>query len=387
MPCKYTLEWFDRTVAIKLRLPGHQAGGKSLSDLLAEAEAEATKVQSAIRQQVFSLPTEQQAEVLVRQYHAALIALQDSLEHKEATRRKNCRLQDALDGLIAFLEHSYPRYLSPEEHVPLTYLVNTEAELRQQLNVIGPDLVRLSGDAQLIAIITEALGNFTAHCPGRSIMTFRELSYRRALVHELELLSTCSKSSCILQSVHELLAYMNFNSKAYVTYYTMQLAASLKELEEYSDKIDLLLLSMKEFNQMVRRDGVRLSSDDVDLKTSIEVWFTQELDYLERKMQLSANLVSNEVAPAMKQTTVQKLLCSLSVDQIALLLRSADELKILVSRSMNAIFRTVAPYLSTACRESISPDSMRSKAYVAETRDKEIVIAKLREMIERIKEY
>jgi hypothetical protein len=168
----------------------------------------------------------------------------------------------------------------------------------------------------------------------------------------------------------------------------MQFAARLGAMEHYDEKVDLLLLGLKTFNQIPRREGARLSSHDADLKTAIGGWFAQELDYLEHKMQLSSAVpASSEPSRGMKQGAVQKLLCSLSVDQIALLLRSADELKILVSRSMNAIFKAVAPHLSTTCRESISPDSMRSKAYVAETRDKEIVIAKLREMIEKIREY
>lgn len=83
----------------------------------------------------------------------------------------------------------------------------------------------------------------------------------------------------------------------------------------------------------------------------------------------------------------KKLLCDLSVDQMALLLRSAEDLKIIKSRSINSLFKTIVPYLSTPNQKDISPDSMRSKSYVAETRDKEIAIQALEKMIKRIKEY
>ena len=83
----------------------------------------------------------------------------------------------------------------------------------------------------------------------------------------------------------------------------------------------------------------------------------------------------------------QKLLCELSVDQMALLLRSAEDLKIIKSRSINSLFKTIVPHLFTPNQKDISPDSMRSKSYVAETRDKEIAIQTLEKMIKRIKEY
>ncbi|KFF13754.1 hypothetical protein [Flavobacterium hydatis] len=82
-----------------------------------------------------------------------------------------------------------------------------------------------------------------------------------------------------------------------------------------------------------------------------------------------------------------KVLCKLSTDQTALILRASDELKILMSKSMNHLFKTIVPFLSTPNRTDLSYDSMRSKAYVAEERDKEIAIDTLERMIKQIKEY
>jgi hypothetical protein len=82
-----------------------------------------------------------------------------------------------------------------------------------------------------------------------------------------------------------------------------------------------------------------------------------------------------------------KVLCKLSTDQTALILRASNELKILMSKSMNQVFKTIVPYLSTPNKTNLSYDAMRSKAYVAEERDKEIAIDALEKMIDRIKEY
>lgn len=82
-----------------------------------------------------------------------------------------------------------------------------------------------------------------------------------------------------------------------------------------------------------------------------------------------------------------KVLCKLSTDQTALILRASDELKILISKSMNHLFKTIVPFLSTPNKADLSYNAMRGKAYVAEERDKEIAIETLERMIKQIKEY
>ncbi|KIA95601.1 MULTISPECIES: hypothetical protein [unclassified Flavobacterium] len=91
--------------------------------------------------------------------------------------------------------------------------------------------------------------------------------------------------------------------------------------------------------------------------------------------------------PTKMNTPSNKVLCKLSTDQTALILRASDELKILISKSMNHLFKTIVPFLSTPNKVNLSYDAMRSKAYVAEERDKEIAIETLERMIKQIKEY
>lgn len=82
-----------------------------------------------------------------------------------------------------------------------------------------------------------------------------------------------------------------------------------------------------------------------------------------------------------------KVLCKLSTDQTALILRASDELKILISKSMNHLFKTIVPFLSTPNKVHLSYNAMRSKAYIFEERDKQIAIDTLERMIKQIKEY
>jgi hypothetical protein len=83
----------------------------------------------------------------------------------------------------------------------------------------------------------------------------------------------------------------------------------------------------------------------------------------------------------------QKLLCTLSGDQIALILRGADEAQIVKARSMNAVFKSIVPFLSTEHRENLSSNSIRSKAYNPEEADREAAISALQAIIRKIQSY
>jgi len=77
----------------------------------------------------------------------------------------------------------------------------------------------------------------------------------------------------------------------------------------------------------------------------------------------------------------------LSGDQLAIVLRAADEVKMVESRSLNMVYNTMIPYIATENRTTLSPSSIRVKSYCPEQKDKNLVIDKLSQMIEKIKDY
>lgn len=91
--------------------------------------------------------------------------------------------------------------------------------------------------------------------------------------------------------------------------------------------------------------------------------------------------------PSATSKIKNKILCNLSTDQTALILRAADELRILRAKSLRTVFRNIAPHLSTPHKKEISFDAMRVNAYKAEESDKEVVIFELTRLIKKIKEY
>jgi hypothetical protein len=64
-----------------------------------------------------------------------------------------------------------------------------------------------------------------------------------------------------------------------------------------------------------------------------------------------------------------KVLCRMSVDQLGILIKAADDIKLIFSRSLSLIFRSLVPFLSTEKIKNISWMSMRKSTYQFELRE------------------
>jgi hypothetical protein len=82
-----------------------------------------------------------------------------------------------------------------------------------------------------------------------------------------------------------------------------------------------------------------------------------------------------------------KVLCQLSVDQLGILLKAADDIKLILSRSLSLIFRSLVPFLSTQKIKNISWMSMRKSTYQFEKSDLDFVVEVLERMIKKVKGY
>ena len=115
-----------------------------------------------------------------------------------------------------------------------------------------------------------------------------------------------------------------------------------------------------------------------ELSTAIEKWYPE---YLPEQINNSGDKLK------LPDKDPFKIICELSVDQMGIMLKAADDIKLIVSRSLSMVFKSIVPYLSTSKKKELSWDSMRSNSYHPEERDKEVAIVALEKMIGKIKAY
>jgi len=91
--------------------------------------------------------------------------------------------------------------------------------------------------------------------------------------------------------------------------------------------------------------------------------------------------------PALGDEPLYKITCRLSVDQIAIILKAADDTRLLTARSFSLVLRSITPYLSTERMPDFSWKSARSSTMKMEERDKQFSISVLEELIKKIRDY
>lgn len=397
----YLLEWLDSVVTLNLN--PRKSAISNLTPLeckaiINKAVQETQFIQTQFTIRVFSLSKEKHIKVLVKNYHSALISLWDQLiviNKSTHTERKDLQevttaLLSALDELLNFLESRFARFISLDSKIPVSYLNISYKKIKLRIDKLRTILHFEPDEKMLAEIVFNTLYCF-ANAKENKKVTFREMLYYKELLRELELVKTNKREDLIHTDLMQVLIYMNFNSKLFIKFYTRAVSMKISQFEQGSDRIGWLLLYCKELNQIAGSAAAALNCEHQNVKKVLLDWFKQEINFLEKKENLKTALClpseNKKLLPRNPISGEEKILCQLSTDQTALILRACQELEILVSKSMNQVFKTIVPFLSTPFKKNLSFDSMRSKAYVAEERDKEIAVETLQRIIKQIREY
>jgi hypothetical protein len=350
-----------------------------------------------IKSLVFSMESETKIAFGIKQFHSTLIALLDQAMRNKICNSKFPELKQILNEvirciteLLAFIEGRFIDFLNVNGNVPTAYFNIIKKELLNRIEAIKDSR---NSDFQLqpaFEIMIQSLVNFLNYSPEEHSFTFQEIRYIKELCKEIDHIEI-TENTKVFSQMDELLISWNFNDVRYIAYLTEILSQLASSQEKAGDRIESLLYYFKSFKQLHRKQSVVFNSKYSNLNDEICNWFFQEILYLEKKMYLSViplhehtELTKSKANP---EKPKQKVMCMLSTDQTGLILRATDELRILVSKSMNEVFKTIVPHLSTPYKEDLSYDGMRSKSYVAEDRDKQIAIETLERIIKKIKQY
>ena len=386
----YPLEWLDALILV------HFNPNKANLSLLSEAELavisehavkESGRIQVRIKNEIFALRRKKEIRLLVRKYHSTLIFLLDTIVDNQ--RHRVFQLPSVsetadfiikcLDELLSFLEKRFSSYLSLDERVPITYLLVSRKELQLKLKKLQKRKAE-NDEMNLVlnVVIKEVLESFSMQ--ERDRITFRQMLYERTLLGELLLVADL-KEQGVFSALDQTLIGLNFNSSVYINLLIKRLVSKVELEEDTAGKLSLLSFYWKEFNQIYSNEKLFFKAGMQHLKTVVGSWFDNEIQYLEKQLEL----LSKEALGESK--TENKLECDLSADQIGIILRAADEARVVKSRSMSLVFKKIVPHLSTAFKRNLSYQSVRSKSYNAEDNDKTIAILTLEKMIKKIRSY
>lgn len=406
MQDKYPLEYMD-LLASKMLNPNNESldeiTNEQLKTIKGYLENEAYHIRMDVTNQIFATNKKKEIEILVRRYYSSTIHIIDMLVgNRNKLPKSNDEFKQLYDGMLAilndlllFIENRFAKFLSLEEKVTSTYLTMTKSRLRQRLGKIQErlDIKSLINDSPFELIISR-LARFIERAGDDYEVTLRSLFYKKELLEGLEEIDFSDqevRKDSVFSKIDRLLIYLNYNSKTYIDELTLRIFINVSKLKTGYQRLERLHYHRKEFKQLHRKPGFILNPKYHDLDVIVETWFEEEIGYWDRNVELNNECGKGGELTESKLLAVKgemsKVLVNLSADQISLILRGADEARIFTARSMNQVFKSIIPHLSTPNRSNLSYDAMRGKSYVAEERDKEIAIEALEKIIKKIRDY
>lgn len=374
----------------------------SESDSLNEAQwvtfeskikAEAKRIQKSVTRQLFSMTKQSRKDLLINQYHSTLNHLQNQLlafKHSKALPLDNSSriivlLESCLQDILSYIESRYYTHLSMDELVSSAHLKVILKKFKKRLQQLSKKLTKSEFNNPVRRLVLRRLFRFVNTDCYPIQITYRDVKYKEALLKGLEELKSDQAHTEIFDSMDRLLIYLNFNSKNYIQLLLAKFETNVRGLQTPAEKFKTLQYYYKAFKQIHPKPRMILNPGYANLETIITGWIKEELSFLKETEPLTLQTASSNSV----NTTADhsKVICNLSSDQIALILRAADESRLLQARSMSQVFKSIVPHLSTPNKTELSYNAVRNKTYHVEERDKNIAIERLERMIGKIREF
>ncbi|WP_374173167.1 hypothetical protein [Flavobacterium tructae] len=392
----YPFEWFDSLVSQTLNPKKTNVTELSKQDIVIisdHIEKESKNIQNLLKNEIFLLRKKREVRLQVRKYHSNLIFLLDNvIEHQKTNLFETYELsvileliKDKLEELLSIVETRFSTFLSLDERVPITYLMLSRNELQFKLEKLAKK-VDESFTGGVLKIIIQSILQFIKTF-SRNKVTYRQLMYQKDLLKSLKSIENSGQED-FFSEIDKLLIEKNFNNVKYIDHIINHINKEIDLDESMPYRITKLLFYKKEVDRIQSSEKVSFDPSRNNIKDVLENWFRQEIVYMEKKLEFNLKANLYDLKPTIDSTILNsKIECDLSIDQIALILRATDEARIIKARSMNHFFKMIVPHLSTPFKKDLSYQSVRSKSYSPEERDKEIAVKILEKIITKIQSY
>ena len=385
---KYALRFFD-TFCHQILQDGHLTNNFASDEWAARLQHEHRKCRIAIKKAVLSTARKDALERFLRQNHQEARYLLDLLlarqhENSDWSVRHSellAQLIHALSDICQYLETSQGQLLLGEGGKPLSNLSQVLQEISESYQQVAP----LLPEGKLSEQLTKHIRRFISGKRLRFERNKNSVDYMRSLLRSMKSWEWDNHAEGF-SAIERLLIYYNFNTKAVMDILVKGLQEALANCSSAQEKLLLLLERMRSFRQLHRKPGFCLNATCRSIDDFLNQWLESELQFL--RAQLNGSAVGDPpIGSPVNKERPRKILCNLSVDQLGILLRAADETKLIEARSLSRVFEVIVPFLATAQKEDISAASMRVKSYHPENRDKALVVKNLRLLISKVESY
>lgn len=372
----------------------HCPGTEILQQWTNEATAESEKIRLYLLHKYLHTHERNVMRQLAERYLAEIIYLLDLLFAYKKTHLPPLLsdlydyIMKELEELILLLQLRYPDYFNPFQKIPAIELHRYRTELRAQVRILKQTFSPVLADKKLLPILMTPLCQFA----GYSIElnpTYSELWYMRNLVKKLTILRTHRDGNNIDTILIEFLILHNFNSAAFIDYFTRDLLEKVKFPDVDFQKSTFLAFHLKMLSQMKMIPGLSLVPEMPSVKQEVLNWMREEINFLDyqqnRKEADSSHKIKMQPTQKEQTETVkqeEKIKTNFSVAEMALIIRCLQETKMVQCLDRRGFIKKISMNFTSVGTEKtgISWASLDSK-YSAVEQD---TIQSLRKKIRNI---
>ena len=364
---KYLLKEMDGLVLSCMNpSPSGFPSPKELDALFLVIKAEAEKFKIELSKGFSSTENEKVGKQLLQNHLRRLIFLSDSLYRKICLARKNkktgtpdqliilFRILAILENLQLYLLREYPAPWNTTQPVSLFTRQKTVKCFRDKLSkCLTPNN---ETDNELVSI---ALHPFHRLIKNKKLpLSFGRKEYLFRLLKALCWYFTASSEKAKTETpLKTTLFTLNFNSLAYLNYYTRQIEGDIRGIDSLKDKIEKLYFHLKTINQKPINTNVCLNPRQANVKELVNQWILEEICFLEKRM-----LVMAGPGPQLADQNF-KIVTELSVAQVACFIRLLVESGVIKNKNRKELITFYAVYTQSKKQENISPESFRMRFY------------------------
>lgn len=169
-------------------------------------------------------------------------------------------------------------------------------------------------------------------------------------------------------NTHDVLLYLNFNSRKYFQYYIQVVASRLESEDTSLGKLEKLRYELKIVNQVPCEFDMAYTDKYPPLQKMIADWILEEIRFMEQTHGLSPLMPIQENEFTKKDF---KFEFDMSVAQFAFMIKTFIETGVIQNKNISELIRFLSRFVKTKRSGNISYESFRMKYYNVESSTKD----------------
>jgi hypothetical protein len=364
--------------AIDSSTKSNKAFDEQFAQIRNAVAVECDRIKKSFALCVWELKNSQQRTHYVEYHQHRLIILIDELfgvsKGGKDKPRFNSRISseaffiyDQLEDILDLMQNELSEYFSLDAKMPDPHKAKVLKRIQEKQEEIQ---ALMNGKEN--ALMGICCNHIKAFLIGREHKTtYRKVHYMEKLVESIGILLKTEGAELPAEDEFQaLLISMDFNSIEYFNYHIGHIQNQLAELDSDAERLENLAFYYKVINQIRSTYDLVYDSGSKGIRTQLSEWISEEVQFLERKRNLTS---TSKVAENDFGKKDFKLEFDMSVSQFAFFIKAFIETGVIQNKNISEVIRFLAKFVKTKRSENISYESFRIKYYNVEDNTKNAV--------------